>query len=218
MLLWKTVENELAAIKAALAAVPPNVAEAQQLVEALAQKIKNRKTSAPRAFTVDELKKAVEHLSFEMQHFRCYSKLHRNAEFARFGGATHQAVGYALLLHLRLLIDFFYREAQQGDDCKVDHFNVLDGFEAAFPASIHLHSPQTRQMSVYLNKLLAHMTAIRWEKSTRPPMSDYYEFLPTIDDLITRFEAALPEDVRQVYLKHYRYWEYFHPATFFQQG
>src|SRR5665811_562498 len=91
MSLWKTVENELAAIKAVLAAVPPNIAEAQQLVDALAQRVKNRKTPAPRAFTVDELKKAVEHLSFEMQHFRCYSKLYSNNDLERLSGAAHQA-------------------------------------------------------------------------------------------------------------------------------
>lgn len=216
MSLWKTVENELAAIKAVLAAVPPNIAEAQQLVDALAQRVKNRKTPAPRAFTVDELKRAVEHLSFEMQHFRCYSKLYSNSDLERLSGAAHQAVRYALLLHLRLLVDFFYMEAEQ-DDCHVDHFNVLDGFEADFPASIHLHSARSKKLSVDLNKLLAHFTATRWEKY-RPPMNDYDEFIPTIDDLITRFEAALPEDVRQVYLKHYRYWEYSHPATVFQQG
>ena len=203
--------NELATIEAALAAVPPDVAEAQQLVAALAQKVKNRKTSATRVFSVDQLKKAVEHLSFEMQHFRCYSKLYSNDDLRRFSGAAHQAVRYALLLHLRLLIDFFYGEATQ-DDCHVDHFNVLDGFEAAFPASIHLHSARNRKMSVDLNKLLAHMTATRWEKN-RPPMDDYDKFILTISDLITRFEAALPEDVRQVYLKHYRSWECSHPAT-----
>src|ERR1039458_6328359 len=108
MFLWKTVESELATIEAALAAVPPNIAEAQQRVAALVQKIKNRNTSASRRFSVDELKKAVEHLAFEMQHFRCYYKLYTNADLSRFSGAAHQAVLYALLLHLRLLIDFFY--------------------------------------------------------------------------------------------------------------
>ena len=90
--------------RAALAAVPPDVAEAQQLVAALAQKVKNRKTSATRVFSVDQLKKAVEHLSFEMQHFRCYSKLYSNDDLRRFSCAAHQAVRYALLLHYVYLL------------------------------------------------------------------------------------------------------------------
>jgi hypothetical protein len=216
MSLWKTVESELAAIEAALVAVPPKVAEAQQRVADLGLKVNSRMAPAPRAFSVDELKKAVEHLAFEMQHFRCYSKLYKNSDLSRFCGAAHQAVLYALLLHLRLLIDFFYGEARQ-DDCNVDHFNVLNGFEAAFPASIHLHSARNKKMSADLNKLLAHMTATRWEKN-RPPMNDYDSFIPTIDDLITKFEAALPEEVRQVYLRHYQRWESSHPATVLQQG
>jgi hypothetical protein len=80
---------------------------------------------------------------------------------------------------------------QKQDDCHVDHFNVPDGFEATFPASLHPHSAQIKQLSVDLNKLLAHITATRWERN-RPPMSDYDKFIPTLDDLITKFEAALP--------------------------
>lgn len=146
-----------------------------------------------------------------MQHFRCYSQLYNNDDLKRLSGAAHQAVRYALLLHLRLLIDFFFAEARQ-DDCHVNHFNILDGFEAAFPASIHLSSDRTRRVSVDLNKLLAHITATRWEKN-RPLMNHYAEFIPIIHDLITRFETALPDDKRGVYLEHCRKWECHHPAT-----
>ncbi|HXM43907.1 MAG TPA: hypothetical protein VN924_21920 [Bryobacteraceae bacterium] len=57
MSLWKAVEDELATVETALAAVPPNVAEAQQLVAALALRVKNRQIPASRTFSVDELKK-----------------------------------------------------------------------------------------------------------------------------------------------------------------
>ena len=205
------MEGELTAIEASLGANPPNVADAQFRVATLTQKVRNRQTPTARAFSVDELKKAVEHLAFEMQHFRCYSKLYSNDDLCRFSPAAYQAVRYALLLHLRLLVDFFYGEPQQ-DDCHVDHFNVLDGFETAFPANIHIHTSRNKKMSVDLNKLMAHMTATRWEKH-RPSMNDYDAFIPTIDDLITKFEAALSEDVRLVYLRHYRHWESAHPST-----
>jgi hypothetical protein len=209
------LEEELAEIKAALASVPPKIVEAQNLVESFARKVRNRKTSVPRVFKIDELKKAVEHLSFDMHHFRCFSKLDKNEDLERFSGAAHQAVRYALLLHLRVLVDFFYKPAQF-DDCNVEHFNVLDGFAAAFPGNAHLATAGVRKMSTDLNKLLAHMTATRWEKP-RPPMDKYDEFIPIIDDQITRFEAALPEDVRQVFLTHYRMWEAWHPATVSRQ-
>ncbi len=44
-------------------------------------------------------------------------------------------------------------------------------------------------------------------------MASYDEFMPIIDDLITRFEAALPEDVGQVFLAWYRHWDHLHPAA-----
>jgi hypothetical protein len=166
------------------------------------------KPSAPRAFDVGELTKAVEHLAFEMQHFRCYSKLHGNDDLARLCPAARQAVMYALLLHLRLLIDFFYKDATQ-DDCTVDHFNILDGFQAKFPASIHTNDANVKKMSTDLNKLLAHVTAARWEKP-RPPMNEYDKFNPTIDNLIAPCEMALPEGIRLVFLSHYTKWESAH--------
>ena len=210
------METELATIEAVLAAVPPNVAKAQQLAAALTQKAKSRKTLVSRAFKVDELKEAVKHLAFDMQHFRCYSKLYSDVHLERFSAAASQAVMYALLLHLRLLIDFFYGEARQ-DDCHVDHFNILDGFEAAFPGSIHQRSAGIDNISADLNKFLAHMTAARWENN-RPPMNEYEKFIPTIDHLIKRFEGALPEDLRQVYSEHYRMWERRHSATVLREG
>ena len=216
MLSWKAVEKDLTQIEAALAEIPPNVTKAQQLAAAVTQKLKNRKTPASRTFTVDELKEAVKHLAFDMQHFRCYSKLYSDVHLQQFSAAASQAVRYALLLHLRLLIDFFYGEAKQ-DDCHVDHFNVLDGFEAAFPGNIHHRSAGITKINSDLNKFLAHMTAARWENN-RPPMNEYEKFILTIDRLIKRFEDALPEDLRQLYSGHYRMWERSHSATVLRQG
>ena len=213
---WKLVANDLTQIEAALAAIPPNVAKVQQLTAAFIQKVKNRRILVSRAFTVDELKEAVKHLAFDMQHFRCYSTLYSDPHLRRFSAAASQAVMYALLLHLRLLIDFFYGEAKQ-DDCHVDHFNTLSGFEAAFPASIHHRSAGINKISANLNKFLAHMTATRWENN-RPSMNEYEKVMPTIDHLIQRFEDALPEDLRQVYSKHYQIWEGRHPGIVLRQG
>jgi hypothetical protein len=115
-------------------------------------------------FTEADLKRAVPHLAFDMQHFRCYLKLHRNTKLQRACPAASQAVVYSLLLHLRLLLDFFYGPPKK-DDCWAGHFGVLPGFSAAF--SSRAASPtrdQAREVSTNLHKRLAHLTATRWEK------------------------------------------------------
>jgi hypothetical protein len=170
-----------------------------------------KKPKPLRKFSHDELKKAVEHLAFETQHFRCYRKLHHNGKLRAFSAAATQAVGYSLLLHLRVLIDFFYA-APEKDDCCVDHLNALPGFATSFPASLHVHTPKTREVSETLNKFLAHLTATRWEKPRQA--WDYYDqFAPTIENLVEKFETALPDDFKKVYLKAYQHWDSNHHGT-----
>ena len=49
---------------------------------------------------------------------------------------------YALLLHLRILIESFFCEPEQ-DDCHVVHFRALPSFTAAFPPDIHQRTKHT---------------------------------------------------------------------------
>src|SRR5580658_8679977 len=139
-----------------------------------------------RLFWPDELSKAAEHIAFEILHFRSYGVLKSSRELRTFCPAATQAVGYALLLHLRVLIEFFFCEAEQ-DDCHADHFRFLPGFGAAFPPSIHERTQHTSDVAKHLNKLLAHFTAARWEER-RPAWDFYDEYSPVIADLATRFE------------------------------
>ena len=114
-------------------------------------------------FTEADLNKAVTHFAFDVQHFRCYLDLHRNTKLRRTSPAAWQAVVYSLLLHLRLLLNFFYGRPRE-DDCCVRHFKVLPGFSVAFPSnSLSLTPVEARQVSFNLNKRLAHLTATRWE-------------------------------------------------------
>jgi hypothetical protein len=163
-----------------------------------------------RVYGADELKKAVECLAFETHHFRCYSKLYADRTLHRVSPAASQAVSYCLLLHLRVLIGFFYSPPTQ-DDCCAEHFAVLPGFRQAFPSEIHAPTDRTKEVAKKLNKLLAHFSAYRWE-TRRPGMAFYKEFGQTILGLIERFERALPEDVREVYAERYRHWDGKHPA------
>jgi hypothetical protein len=65
---------------------------------------------------------------------------------------------------------------------------------------------------MHLNKLLAHFTARHWR--VRAPIMDYYTaFHPELDRLITEFEQALPNDLRERYEEAKRQWAARHPPT-----
>ena len=163
-----------------------------------------------RLFRPDELTKAAEHIAFEILHFRSYAVLKSDQELRTVCPAASQAVGYALLLHLRVLIEFFFCEPEQ-DDCHVVHFRALPGFTAAFPPDIHERTQRTDEVAKYLNKLLAHFTATRWEEH-RPAWDYYDEYSPLIENLATRFEAALQGDAKAGYYKGYRHWLHHLPS------
>lgn len=169
------------------------------------------KAKSYRKFDLEELKLAAEHIAFEIHHFRCYSVLRRDKKLEAACPAATQAIGYAELLHLRVLIDFFFCEPEH-DDCHVVHFGALPGFTAAFPPTIHQRTARTDQVVKYLNKLLAHFTATRWEKQ-RPAWNFYEEFEPVIESVATRFEDALPANVRKSYDKGLNKWSG-HTPTF----
>jgi hypothetical protein len=163
-----------------------------------------------RKFTPDELAKAAEHIAFEIRHFRCYAELKDDHRLSEICPAATQAVGYALLMHLRVLIEFFFCEPEQ-DDCHVVHFRELPGFTKGFPPSIHEQTSRTDEVARHLNKLMAHFTATRWEKR-RPPWDYYDEYAPAIRDLASRFESALTGNVRAAYYKGYKKWGH-HTST-----
>jgi hypothetical protein len=163
-------------------------------------------------FSEEQLKQAVEHLAFDVQHFRCYVRLHREGQLRKCSPTVSQAVIYSLLLHLRLLLDFFYGPPRY-DDCWVGHFRSLPGFAAKFPSEILVPAPEdARALSVNLNKRLAHFTAIRWE--VQAPAMDFYDrYFDGIENLIGAFQAALPVEIRQVFTEAIGQWERRHPAV-----
>lgn len=122
-------------------------------------------------FWPNELIRAAEHIAFEIQHFRCYSALKSNKDLWALCPAAAQAVGYALLLHLRILIEFLFCEPKQ-DDCHVVHFRMIAGFADPLPPASHQRTPRTDEVVKHLNKLLAHFFAARWEAPR--PAWDYY--------------------------------------------
>lgn len=164
------------------------------------------KSTVPRTYSRVELIKAAGELAFETQHFRCYRTLKDDRKLAAFSAAASQAVGYTSLIHLRVLVGFFFGRPSQ-DDCNVDHFKVLSDF--VFPDSWHVRTADTDKVIEVLNKRLAHLTATRWEKSAEP--WDFYNaYAPTILNLIDRFEQALPQDLATNYQIRYQGWESSH--------
>jgi hypothetical protein len=156
-------------------------------------------------FTETDLRLAVNHLAFDMFHFRLYAarypKYQGNAEHH----ACYQAIVYSLLLHFRVLLHFFYG-TPKNDDCCAEHFRILPSFEAAFPPSIHARPPWEEELRIHLNKRLAHFTATRWTENP-PTLNDYAARFKEIVDLIQRFEAALPGEVGLYFAAKMKFWD-----------
>jgi hypothetical protein len=109
-----------------------------------------------------ELRMAVNHLAFDMFHFRLYTEMYPRLYRHPQHRACYQAMVYSLLLRFRLLLHFFYGKPNRDDDCCVEHFRMLPGFDAAFPVELQTRPLWEPEMREHLNKRLAHFTSIRW--------------------------------------------------------
>jgi hypothetical protein len=114
-----------------------------------------------------------------------------------------QALGYALLIHIRVLGDFFFSRHTSFDDCHVCHFKECLSPEMC-PTPIR--TQKIVDLGTALNKFLVHFTSTRWEQQRRS-WNFYDEFTPVLEDLIVRFESALPQDIRQHYERGYQEWK-----------
>ena len=165
-----------------------------------------------RTFSRDELTEALAHLAFDVHHFRCYALMFREGHIFTCPPTISQAVGYALLIHLRLLVNFFC-DRPRHDDCAAEHFGVLPGFTEAYQPKVLSPSPdEARSLSVNLNKRLAHFTATRWEVDALP-MRYYEQYFAGIESFIRTFESALPADMAQVFAGGLDEWNARHPAV-----
>jgi hypothetical protein len=107
-----------------------------------------------RIFDPEELKRAAENIAFEILHFRSFAILKDNQDLRHFCPAASQATRYGALLHLRVLIDFFYGTPKKPDDCNVVHFRILPRFLDAFPASLHERNGHTDEVVQLLAQAL----------------------------------------------------------------
>jgi|SRR5579864_2510790 len=135
-------------------------------------------------------KKAVEHLAFEVYHFRCYRRLDNNRQMA---GIISQAVRYSLLLHVRVLLGFF-SASPWPDDCSMGDFITDTNTRKKLTPSA-----EAKAIILDLHKRLAHFTRIRWETVPAPTMAYYAKYFDEIERLINGFQAALPADIRRIF-------------------
>jgi hypothetical protein len=162
-------------------------------------------------FKETDLRLAVKHLAFDMFHFRLYAEGYPKYQGKTEHNVCFQAMIYSLLLHFRVLLHFFYG-TPGNDDCCVEHFRVLRGFEVAFPPSIHARPLWEEEVRIHLNKRLAHFTATRWTENA-PPMNCYAARFDEVLHLIQRFETALPGEVGRHFAAEMNFWDgqYSHP-------
>jgi hypothetical protein len=156
-------------------------------------------------FDERDLRLAVNHLAFDMFHFRLYVQMYEDRTHIYSHRVHYQAVIYSLLLHFRVLLHFFYGTPRQ-DDCCAEHFRKLPGFEAAFPPSIHARPIWEQELAKHLHKRLAHFTATRWDKN-QPPMNYYAAHFKEVLELVGAFEAALPGEIGHHFSAKMDFWK-----------
>lgn len=155
-----------------------------------------------------DYKQAVEHLAFDVHFFRSYARLDRLG-LPNEPAIFRQAVRYCLLLHLRVLLDFFSKPPVK-DDCCIADFSHFPKMRIAQDTGRLAPPADGRQLADNLNKRLAHFTATRWTDAA-PAMEFYKPYIDHVDRLITEFECALPEELKSAFSDALRYWQTSHP-------
>jgi hypothetical protein len=144
-----------------------------------------------------------------MYHFKHYIRIRANgnvSEGTSVSAAARQAIVYSLLLHQRVLLDFFYSPPRHDDDCWVGHFRALPEFEQRFPDTLFKVPSFKRELGRNLNKRLAHFTTVRW-KERQPVLQEYERYFGEIEVLIEQFVDALPTPMKNKVLERFRQWD-----------
>jgi hypothetical protein len=178
----------------------PDLVEIRKKVDDLADIVSGQIVPHP----LPDLVEAAHTICFEMFHLRYYVATYDNTPEkhrfrAAFGERVGQAYEYALLLHLRVLLDFFYRKPKHyQDDVWVGHFNQLNNFSISYPPELYKAPPDSHEVRRHLNKWLAHFTDGRWTlRHEHWGMDRYAKQWVLLLMLIDKFEAALTGDAKR---------------------
>ena len=115
----------------------------------------------------EDLIGSIKHLAFEFYHFGLYGHLIENATNGRnsiYHVYLFQAVGYEFLIHLRALLDFFYKSKGAKDDILAADFRALPEFISSFGEPWRKPPEWVNGVKTQLNKRLAHITSPRWKE------------------------------------------------------
>ncbi|MFN7994297.1 MAG: hypothetical protein U0Q18_11870 [Bryobacteraceae bacterium] len=158
------------------------------------------------------LKDAIEHLAFEVHQYRSFSRLVETRVVFTWEPLASQAVLTAILLHLRLLLDFFYATPRQDDVCW-RHFTAVPHFQQHFPAELlDGDRPEVETFRKKLHKRLVHFTATRWTDNQQQFMNSYMRMFPLLDKALLAFETSLPPDLEKAYEHALEIWQQKQPC------
>lgn len=139
------------------------------------------------------------HLSFEINRFRLCASLWGTQ---KYGEPADAMIRESCLIHMRLLLDFFY---PRGDPKKSRHQDVYvtDYLpnRALLPAQLQKMLVPPDWLQRYRNELdwrLAHLTAERIKFEQRPAWSPEGQFAH-LEGLIGEFLGALPTETRALF-------------------
>ncbi|MEO8099418.1 MAG: hypothetical protein ABI811_17070 [Acidobacteriota bacterium] len=141
-----------------------------------------------------DLEKAAHYLGFEVYHLRYYVGLYKQDKdfkaIGRFlGPAMQDSLSYSLLVHLRVLLTFFYPGQRKPGDCSVRHF--IPQFRYARST---YKKQEIEKIRRHLSKRLVHFNSVRWTEADKHiGLSNYSHCADHIDELLTVFEAGLEE-------------------------
>jgi hypothetical protein len=159
---------------------------------------------------MNDLEEALKHLAFDAHHFRAYSRLHREGSLSACSPLIAQGIRYSLLLHFRVLTNFFSGPPQR-DDRWVGDFTQFFSEELRRSGAL-TPNPKLKDVAKQLNKRLAHFTATRWEEQA-PDMQYYANCFDEIERLIAAFQAGLPAEMQKCFADALERWERAHPAV-----
>jgi hypothetical protein len=169
----------------------------------------NQRDKGRRRIGAVDFENATLTIAYEMYHFRFLAQLYRDGQAG--GGLWFQLWAQSMLLHLRIMIEFFYGKGPNSQDVTIRSFLELPGF--AFPTQLYSSQPRIylssnargrpesmtmNEVKKALNERLVHFGTGRWT-DYHPGHEDYERCYDELETRIIAFRNALPEPHRSTF-------------------
>jgi hypothetical protein len=157
-----------------------------------------------------DFEEATRRIAYEMYHFRSLVQIYRDR---RIGvGLWRQLASQSLLLHLRILIEFFYWANVKLQDVTIRDFLERTDFTFPFelyscaplvikPVSRTANRPDSMSLKLVkeaLDQRLVHFGRGRWT-GYHPGLEDYALCFDDLEHRIIAFRAALPDHLKDAF-------------------